>query len=97
MVEPDTVFEVTDPVFDDGVSAMAGFQFEGVAVAVGHERVIGVLDEQGELRPGGGLDSATSAPSRKYGIAVHAVSWTPAIAVRIAGFCLTVIENLTLA
>jgi hypothetical protein len=30
-------------------TAMVGFEFEGGAVAVGHERVIGEYDEQGEL------------------------------------------------
>jgi hypothetical protein len=55
-------------------------------------RTIGALFPNGRY-----VVSATSAPSRKYGIAVHAVSSIAAIAVRIAGFCLTVIEYLTSA
>ena len=53
VVEPDTVFEVADRVLDDGVAAVVGFELDGVAVAVGDERVVAVVDEQGELAAGG--------------------------------------------
>jgi hypothetical protein len=42
VVEPDTVFEVADGVFDVGVTATIGFELERAAGPVGDERVVGV-------------------------------------------------------
>jgi len=40
VVERQPVLEVADHVLDHGVLAMVGFQLEGVALAVGDERVV---------------------------------------------------------
>ena len=67
VVEPDTVFEVADGVFDDGVAAVVGFECDGVAVAVGDQGVVGVVDEQGELGSGGGTDAShDEAQQRRF-------------------------------
>ena len=65
MVETDTVFEVTDRVFDHGMSAVIGFEFDGGPDAVGDERVVCVLGEQRELCAAGyPLDSHLSSEYR---------------------------------
>jgi hypothetical protein len=48
--------------FDLGVAAMVGLEFDGVAVAVGDEAVIGVRGEQGELGAKTQPSSATGSP-----------------------------------
>ena len=58
MVQSDTVFEVADDVFDHGMAAVVGFQLDGVAGAVGDQRVVGVVDQQLELGAWGGFDPA---------------------------------------
>jgi hypothetical protein len=47
MIQSDTVFQVPDGVFDHCVAAVVSFEFDGVAVAVGQEAVIRVVDQQG--------------------------------------------------
>ena len=49
MVEPDAVFEVPDGVLAHGVAAVTGVQLDGVALSVGHEGVVVVGGEQGQL------------------------------------------------
>ena len=49
MVQPHAVLEVSDRILDLGVAAMVGLQFQGVAVSVGDETVIAVVDEEGQL------------------------------------------------
>ncbi len=68
MVESDAVFEVADGVFDLGVVAMVGFEFGGVAVAVGDEGVEVVDGEQGELAAGFGTDAADDEPEGVAGL-----------------------------
>ena len=63
MVEPDAVFEVADGVLAVGVSSMPGIECDRVAVAVGHEGVVGVVGDQGELRSGRGPGSADHQPA----------------------------------
>jgi hypothetical protein len=50
--------QVPDGVFDHRVAAVVSLELESVAAPVGHEAVIGVVDQQGQLRSRGGLDSA---------------------------------------
>jgi hypothetical protein len=57
-VQSDTVFEVADDVFDDGMAAVVGFHVECRARAVGDQAVVGELDKQGELRAWRGADPA---------------------------------------
>ena len=45
VVETDTVFEVADGVFDDGVAAVIGVKPGGLSGPVRDERVVGVVDE----------------------------------------------------
>jgi len=49
MVQADAVLEVADGVLHFGVAAVVGLQLQGAAVAVGDERVVVVVAEQGEL------------------------------------------------
>lgn len=49
VVQSDTVFQVADDVFDDGVAAMVGFELERFADPVGDHCMVGVVGEQGEL------------------------------------------------
>jgi hypothetical protein len=56
VVQADPVLEVADRVLDLGVATMVGLELEGLAVAVGDERVIVVQGEQRELAaPGSAL------------------------------------------
>ena len=55
MVQPDTVLEVSDGILDLSVAAMVGLQFQGFPVPVGDETVIAVVDEEGQLGTGRGL------------------------------------------
>ena len=65
MVQPDAVLEVADGILDLGVAAMVGLQFQGVAVSVGDETVIAVVDEEGQLGTGRGLHPPDDAPHRR--------------------------------
>lgn len=47
-----------DSGFYSGAITAACFEFDGRGGAVGDERVVGVVDEQRELRSGGGFDAA---------------------------------------
>ena len=62
---PDAVLEVSDGVFDLGVAAMVGLQFQGVPVPVGDEAVIAVGGEEGQLGPGRGLHPPDDEPHRR--------------------------------
>ena len=64
MVESHAVLQVPDGVLDLGVAAVAGLQFQDVAVAVGDESVIAVAGEQSQLGAGRGLDPADDEPHR---------------------------------
>ena len=59
MVETHAVLQVPDGVFDLGMAAVVGLQFQGVAVVVGDEGVIAVGGEQGQLGPGRRLHRRT--------------------------------------
>ncbi len=51
VVEAHPVLEVSDGVFDHGVSTVVGLELEGVAISISDEAVVGVADQQGELGP----------------------------------------------
>jgi hypothetical protein len=55
----DAVLEVADGVLDLGVAAVFGLQLQGAAVAVGDERVVVVVAEQGKLGAGVGRTRRT--------------------------------------
>ena len=65
MVQSHTVLQVADGVLDLGVSAMVGFQFQGVPVPVGDEAVIAVAGEQRQLRAGRGPDPSDYEAHRR--------------------------------
>ena len=50
MIESHAVLEVSDGIFDLGVAAMVGLQFQGIPVPVGDEAVIAVGGEEGQRR-----------------------------------------------
>ena len=65
MVQAHAVLEVPDGVFDLGVAAVAGLQFQGLAVPVGDECVIAVGGEQGQLRAGRRFHPPDDEPYRR--------------------------------
>jgi len=67
MVQPNAVLEVTDGVLYLCVSAMVGFQFEGVALSVGDEGVVAVAGEQRKLGAGRGSDP-TDYQTHRHGV-----------------------------
>ena len=70
VVEPDPVFEVPDGVLAVGVGPMPGVEFDGVAVEVGDKGVVGPVDEQSQLRSGGGLGAPDDQPAGDPGVGV---------------------------
>ena len=65
MVQPDAVLEVSDGIFDLGVAAVVGFQFQGSPLPVGDEAVIAVGGEEGQLGTGRGLHPPDDEPHRR--------------------------------
>ena len=53
VVEPNPVFEVADGVLDHGVAAVIRLEFNGVALAVRDEGVVGPFGEQAKVGCGG--------------------------------------------
>ena len=64
MVQSHAVLQVADGVLDLGVSAVVGFQFQGVALPVRDEGVIAVAGKQGQLGTGRGPDPADDEAHR---------------------------------
>ena len=65
MVQSHTVLQVADGVLDLGVSAMVGFQFQGIALSVRDEGVIAVAGEESQLRAGRGPDPSDDEAHRR--------------------------------
>ena len=65
VIEPDAVLEVSDGILDLGVAAMVGLQCQGFPVPVGDEVVIAVVDEEGQLGTGRGLDPPDDEQHRR--------------------------------
>ena len=67
MIQPHTVHQVADVVLDLCVSAVVGLQFQSVALEVGDEGVIAVVDEQRKLRAGCGPDPSDDEAHQRWG------------------------------
>jgi hypothetical protein len=75
MVEADTVFEVTDHVFDLGVGGGGRLQLQRGALTVGDEPVVVVIAEQDELGAWVGR-WATSAPACQARAKAWPATWS---------------------